>query len=158
MRVKRHNILFILTILISINLQGFALTPTQNLAMILIGGAIIGIVVIISTKRQKRLIAQSAETQAPIKQSKKVKAEKNNILDGVYFAIYTYMKSAFDNFANTKDNETFKVDLKNIVLKYKLNNLQEPTKTELTKLINKNLEKSVGIDKKINETILKFIK
>jgi len=131
---------------------------TQILAMILIGGAIIGIVVIISTKRQKRLIAQSAETQAPIKQSKKVKAEKNNILDGVYFAIYTYMKSAFDNFANTKDNETFKVDLKNIVLKYKLNNLQEPTKTELTKLINKNLEKSVGIDKKINETILKFIK
>lgn len=34
MRVKRDNILFILTILISINLQGFALTPTQNLAMI----------------------------------------------------------------------------------------------------------------------------
>ena len=94
---------------------------TQILAMILIGGAIIGIVVIISTKRQKKLIAQSAETQAPIKQSKKVKAEKNSILDGVYVAIYTDMKSAFDNFANTKDNETFKVDLKNIVLKYKLN-------------------------------------
>ena len=34
MRAKRHNILFILTILISMNLQGFAITPTQNLAMI----------------------------------------------------------------------------------------------------------------------------
>lgn len=34
MKEKRYNILFILTILISINLQGFALTPTQNLAMI----------------------------------------------------------------------------------------------------------------------------
>ena len=34
MREKRRNILFILTILISMNLQGFALTPAQNLAMI----------------------------------------------------------------------------------------------------------------------------
>lgn len=34
MRVKRRNILFILIVLISMNLQGFALTPTQNLAMI----------------------------------------------------------------------------------------------------------------------------
>ena len=132
---------------------------TQILAMILIGGAIIGLVVIISTKRQKKLIMQATEISVSSKQpTKKVKKSKNNILEGVYSAIYTDMQSTFNNFAKTKDNETFKADLKNVVLKYKLNNLQEPTKTELTKLINKKLEKAVGIDKKINETILKFIK
>jgi len=132
---------------------------TQILAMILLGGVVIGVSIVASTKMRKKSLSQTTETRIITKQpSKKKTRNQKNILEGVYSAIHTDMHLAFDKFTKSKDNETFKVDLKNVVLKYKLNNLQEPTKTELTKLINKKLEKSTGIDKKINETILKFIK
>ena len=101
-------------------------------AMMIIGGIIISLVVIISNKRHKKISTQQVEKPKEQKQhTKKVKENKKHILDGVYSAIHTDMELIFNTFAENKDTNNFKVELKNIVLKYKLNNLPEPTKTEL---------------------------